>query len=517
MRLAVTACLLAGAIASQAFAYSLVVRREGGEFVRLRWAGSAQPILFAINDQVSPELPNITDDSDPIGALNRALSRWPSFANISITSGFTSVASGGIDGRNIITFADTEANREIFEMGGGGGIALTLFAFRDGRLIEADILFSPDRTFTTTIESQTELELARMFDIEGVAFHEIGHAIGLDHTGVESATMWTRAALSQRLPDSDDIAGLRTLYPLGGNGGAIRGSVRVGGAAAFGAHVVALSADGIPTSALTLPDGTYAIENLTLGSYTVYVEPLDGPHSSSTTDPCARYGNLSNGGIYGAADLTTDFPTTFLGGNELPTLVTVDGTNESRVDFELSRGANTVNPVLIGDVPNEVARIPLAVTPGTVQTVAVAGPGVDRISVSGVSIAGEGVVVDSRSVSHATIFCNEQELPAFTFQALISLEAAPGGRSILLRADGKLSAMTGALRIGTAPSGPFSCVGDCNEDREITVDELVQGVGIALGDMSVDVCPPADDDDDGQVVVSELLQAVTAALSGCQS
>jgi hypothetical protein len=59
------------------------------------------------------------------------------------------------------------------------------------------------------------------------------------------------------------------------------------------------------------------------------------------------------------------------------------------------------------------------------------------------------------------------------------------------------------------------CVGDCSGDEAVTIDELIRGVSIALGLTAATECPNFDPDDDGQVVVSELIQGVNAALSGC--
>jgi hypothetical protein len=49
----------------------------------------------------------------------------------------------------------------------------------------------------------------------------------------------------------------------------------------------------------------------------------------------------------------------------------------------------------------------------------------------------------------------------------------------------------------------------------VVVGELIRGVNIALGTASVDACPAMDRNGNGQVVVNELVTAVTAALVGC--
>lgn len=60
-----------------------------------------------------------------------------------------------------------------------------------------------------------------------------------------------------------------------------------------------------------------------------------------------------------------------------------------------------------------------------------------------------------------------------------------------------------------------ACSGDCNEDGTVTVDEIITGVQIALGDSAVGQCIAFDANDDGLVTVDELIAAVNHALSGC--
>ena len=62
---------------------------------------------------------------------------------------------------------------------------------------------------------------------------------------------------------------------------------------------------------------------------------------------------------------------------------------------------------------------------------------------------------------------------------------------------------------------PIACVGDCNNDGRVTVDELVRAVNIALGNSFISTCREVDPSGDGQVTVNEILQAVNRALNGC--
>jgi hypothetical protein len=67
----------------------------------------------------------------------------------------------------------------------------------------------------------------------------------------------------------------------------------------------------------------------------------------------------------------------------------------------------------------------------------------------------------------------------------------------------------------TPTGGAVACVGDCNLDGTVTVDEIVTAVNIALGTRNVADCLPADGNSDGQVTVDEIVTAVNNALTGC--
>jgi hypothetical protein len=66
----------------------------------------------------------------------------------------------------------------------------------------------------------------------------------------------------------------------------------------------------------------------------------------------------------------------------------------------------------------------------------------------------------------------------------------------------------------TPTATPKPCAGDCNGDGQVTIDEILTLVSIALGNTNVD-CPNGDLNHDEQVTVDEILAAVNAALTGC--
>jgi subtilisin family serine protease len=71
-----------------------------------------------------------------------------------------------------------------------------------------------------------------------------------------------------------------------------------------------------------------------------------------------------------------------------------------------------------------------------------------------------------------------------------------------------------ATPIATVTPGSV-CVGDCDQNGAVTVDELVKAVNIALGHVLLTQCPALDCTGSGQVLVSCLVAAVGDALNGC--
>jgi len=60
-----------------------------------------------------------------------------------------------------------------------------------------------------------------------------------------------------------------------------------------------------------------------------------------------------------------------------------------------------------------------------------------------------------------------------------------------------------------------ACTGDCSGDGEVTVNELITMVDIALGTTPVSTCSAGDANGDGEVTVNEIVAGVNHALSGC--
>ena len=65
------------------------------------------------------------------------------------------------------------------------------------------------------------------------------------------------------------------------------------------------------------------------------------------------------------------------------------------------------------------------------------------------------------------------------------------------------------------PFAPVACPGDCDFGGAVTVDELITGINVALGEATYAHCVGMDTSGDGEVSVDELVTVINLALAGC--
>jgi len=66
-------------------------------------------------------------------------------------------------------------------------------------------------------------------------------------------------------------------------------------------------------------------------------------------------------------------------------------------------------------------------------------------------------------------------------------------------------------------SAALACVGDCNGDGVVAIDDLLTMVNVALGKADVAQCLSADAEGTGNITISTVIQGVNSALNGCAS
>jgi len=106
--------------------------------------------------------------------------------------------------------------------------------------------------------------------------------------------------------------------------------------------------------------------------------------------------------------------------------------------------------------------------------------------------------------------------PTLTVTGTLPPASTPSRTPTVTRTATVTATATGGLLPSPTPtSTPIPCPGDCDGGGAVSVDELIRGVNIALGNTPVGDCPAMDDDGSGDVTVAELIRAVNAALGGC--
>ncbi len=379
--------------------------------------------------------PSLTAECDPERSIRAALDTWAAASSLELSfKPGSSFSEARRDGHNLITIADTPSNRNFL---GTTPLAQTKYWQIGSAITESDIVINPSYTWSSE-------ESAGGWSLQRVAMHELGHAFGLAHSIDRSDTMHFQGGYFVHGYDRlawDDIAAINTNYPMPGIdliSGAITGRVRMEGAPVFGAFVVAVDEDGVvAASALSLPDGSYRIDRLPPGKYTLYVEPLDGPMT-----PSQIYMGLST------ATINTSFRPQFYRNSMLP-LVAVKATERATADFNLASARSNLDPewTRIDTDPNQSGLFtPLTVVAHSAeeQHVAVAGTGVASISdQSGVFFLGPHLATGVVSRTHR----NESGLDFKWFPLLVSQSAPNGPYSIFVRNNTELGVLTGALQV----------------------------------------------------------------------
>ena len=286
MRLiAMTAVVLMTAGAASSSAYLKLGAAVNGRVVDATW--KQQPIGLFISDSGS----NGVSATDVRGAVERAAATWSAVecANVRFAyQGITSAPPEGTDGKNTIGFLERPDLDRVL------GATSFMVDATTGEIYEADIFFNASFVFSVSPGGQSG-----RIDLESLALHELGHLLGLGHSAIgeterisnggrrvsgSGAVMFpiamTAGAISERVLEADDKAGLLDLYPTGAvvsDTGGIVGRVTKSGRGVRGAHIVAFNPEThIMIGSFTLTEsGEFVIGRLPPGPYILRVEPLD--------------------------------------------------------------------------------------------------------------------------------------------------------------------------------------------------------------------------------------------------
>lgn len=380
-----------------------------GAPVNESWAPNAFPIRYVVDSRVNAAFPK--------GLIDRAVNEWTTIPGAHISfqdAGVVNGAKPGRDGQNSITYVDDLFADQNF-------LAVTTNWCDDsGHLAEADIQIDPS-------------VVANGYNLQQLVEHEVGHVLGLDHSGVLSSMMYPfvgKGGVAEL--DSDDRVAIENLYGSP-HGATLTGRVTGDDGGVFAAQVVAMNDEGEPiATALTDNDGGFEIDGVPAGTYQIYAEPLDGP---------VNIQNLS--GIWQTAKVAT-FPTTFASGGPLRI---EDGRIYGNVMITVS-GTTNLNPRWIGVfAPGSSAVslncMPVALAAGQSVNIAVGGDGF----ISGMTTFD----IPNPAFHRVSDFTYAGNYMYATFN--VSPLAAPASVSVLVKNGNDTAALTGAMRVTAVARG----------------------------------------------------------------
>jgi hypothetical protein len=256
---------------------------------------------------------------------------------------------------------------------------------------------------------------------------------------------------------------------------------------------IAIAADAQP--------GVYALPNAEMSVSVVGGEkpPTSGRDGSVevTSPPVAA---LDIGSVAAPAGTTVEFPVTFQLLTD-PAADVVAVQNDIDLDaftpvvaLPSGRPSCTVNPAIDKEATSFVF-LPLGCSPGVDCT----GLRAFVLSAANTSPIPDAITLYSCQV-------------AIAVSAPLGVHRLTAGGAV---ASGPDSELLPALSNDGAITVSAACIGDCNGDHSVAINELLLGVNIVAGDAALSACAALDANQDGTVIISELVQAVNNALGGC--
>ena len=378
-----------------------------------------------------------TNTAAELNALRASFGQWQSisgtylkFEDAGLVGPQTDV--NGADGKNIIFWTRTNqylVNGGLDSISGALGLTYGNFTVDDNTLVEADIVFNgAEKAWFTDFNDTANTNIF----IEGVALHELGHFIGLEHSPVGGATMLYHGGSGVSVQaglSSDEIAAVRFLYPVGAtNYGSVKGTVTKSGSPVFGAAVFAeTSTSNVVAGTVTFGNGDYEINRLPPGTYQIRVAPLD-PFSGTRLVMGYDIGNSPD-------STNTDFTaadTVFLPTTNVTTVVAANTTNT--VNFAVIpatpafRITHIRTPTTVAGAYS-ISSLPVSLRVGQSNYFVTVFSASLPTSAATFTISGDGLTLGSPTYQPGTVFVG---LNGITMTVSISSNATPGLRDFIV-------------------------------------------------------------------------------------
>jgi predicted Zn-dependent protease len=434
--LALSAILLWAAAPARSYTY-----QYSSSSAQVRWPTNT--IRISLSTSLNSPPANIKAGSDVLGAARRALRRWSEAANIQLVEASTGVdsvnASGAGDGINLITVSASATNDAFTNPNGQQRLGRTRVIFDSaGRILEADLAINPRVSFSTDGTSNT-------YDLESTFVHELGHLLGLDHSGIVGASMQPRQGLNfidpsvtMRTLSDDDLAGIRSIYgqrnaaPVG----SIAGQVNYGAGANVWAENVYTGR--VTGSSITKSDGSYRIDQLPPSDYRVLVEYLDEPVFANEITNSPPYAGIGGQPAFHATETQTP--------------VNVSTGNTTFVNPIITLGAPSFNPRIVG-INGALQAATVQLSAGRVYRLAVGGNNLANVplTTTGISVTSPFMTIDPASFARenpANYGFTDPSFGIISFNLVIADSTKYGDYTLRLRsATGETAYLSGALAL----------------------------------------------------------------------
>ncbi len=266
--------LVLGLLASAAVnAYTPTRSSEG---IAVRWKG--RPRLELVGNPTNSSGLTAGEFSQ---AVVRGLRRWESASSGQVTFDFWSgtnasefEANSEYNGHSSIYFVSHSKEKLASNV---LGVTQVWYDTRTGEILETDIALNDTTYRFTTRATDTSSGGGNFVFIENVITHELGHALGLSHSGGSQSTMLFMEAREQAHLSCDEVVGIHGIYPSdlhhrgGVSGRVVSGSVGVSGA---NVQLISRRRGTVLATAVSDSNGTYRVDSLEEGDYSVLVEPF---------------------------------------------------------------------------------------------------------------------------------------------------------------------------------------------------------------------------------------------------